>query len=471
MYPRFALRSLAPAAAALIVLGGAPVTGAAEDHTGTHGTPGAAGARDPYFPTLGNGGYDVRHYALTIDYGPESHVLTGTAEITARAGQDLSAFNLDLHGLTVRSAAVDGAPAGVTRAGDELTLRPARDVRRGDTFRAVVRYGGTPGTLTDSDDTREGWLRTADGAIALGQPKGSMTWFPGNHHPGDKATYDISVTVPEGLSAVSNGELRSQRPTADGRRTTFAWHSAQPMATYLATVGIGAYEITRSRPGAAGVPVHTAVDKTVAPRVGELVNRVPELTEWSVRKFGPYPFSSTGVIVEREGDADYALETQSRSVFTEDSFDAATLVHELAHQWYGDSVTPRTWRDVWLSEGFATYAEWLYLEEFEDTPVRASFEDAFDSEDNWAFPPADQPEAGQLLGDPVYERGAMTLQKVREAVGDATFFSVLRGWARTHRHGNASTHDFTAYVERESGKDLGALWDVWLYGDGRPERP
>ncbi|TLQ42219.1 M1 family metallopeptidase [Streptomyces marianii] len=470
VYPRLGLRSLAPAAA-LIVLGGAPVTGAAGHHSGTHGSPGAAGARDPYFPTLGNGGYDVRHYTLTLDYDPGSHRLTGTAEITARAAQDLSAFNLDLHGMAVRSAAVDGTPAVHTRAGDELTLRPAHDVRRGDVFRAVVRYDGAPGELTDSEGTREGWLRTEDGAIALGQPQGSMTWFPGNHHPGDKATYDISVTVPDGLTAVSNGDLRSQRPTADGQGTTFAWHSAQPMATYLATVGVGAYEITRSRPGTAGIPVYTAADRTVAGRVRELLDRVPELTNWSVDKFGPYPFSSTGVIVEREGDADYALETQNRSVFTEDSFDPATLVHELAHQWYGDSVTPRTWRDVWLSEGFATYAEWLYLEEFEDTPVRASFEDAFGSDDNWAFPPADQPGAGQLLGDPVYERGAMTLQKVREAVGDTVFFSVLRGWAATHRHGNASTQDFTAYVERMSGKDLGALWDVWLYGDGRPSRP
>lgn len=473
VHPRLGLRSLAPAAA-LIVLGGAPMTGVDGHPAGTreaHGTAGAAGARDPYFPALGNGGYDVRHYTLALDYDPASHRLGGTAEITARASQDLSTFNFDLHGLAVRSATVDGAPAAVTRAGDELTLRPARAIRDGGVFRTVVRYDGTPRTLTDSGDTREGWLRTADGAIALGQPQGSMTWFPGNHHPGDKATFDITVTVPEGLTAVSNGELRSQRPTSDGRRTTFAWRSAQPMATYLATVGVGAYDITRSRPGAPGVPVYAAVDRTVAPRVGELLDRVPELTEWSVRKFGPYPFSSTGAIVEREGDADYALETQTRPVFTEDSFDPATLVHELAHQWYGDSVTPRTWRDVWLSEGFATYAEWLYLEEFEDVPVRESFEDAFGSDDNWAFPPADQPEAGQVLGDPVYERGAMTLQKVREAVGDTTFFSVLRGWAETHRHGNASTQDFTEYVERKSGKDLGALWDVWLYGDGRPERP
>ncbi|MFD7441694.1 M1 family metallopeptidase [Streptomyces sp. NPDC059909] len=470
MYQRLGLRTLAPAAA-LIVLGGTPVTSANGLVTGANGTPGAVGAHDPYFPELGNGGYDIQHYTLTLDYDPKSHRLTGTAEITARATQDLSAFNLDLHGLTVRGASVDGAPAAVNRAGDELTLRPRDDLRKGDTFRTVVRYDGSPRTITDTDGTREGWLRTADGAVAVGQPKGSMTWFPGNHHPKDKATYDINVTVPKGLTAVSNGELRSERPTADRSRTTFAWRSAQPVASYVVTVGIGAYDVTRSRPGAPGIPVYIAVDKTVTARNGELLDRIPELTEWAVKRFGPYPFSSTGAIVEREGDADYALETQSRAFFTEDAFNPETVVHELAHQWYGNSVTPRTWRDVWLSEGFATYAEWVYLEEFEDIPAQESFEEAFGSEDNWAFPPADQPDAEQLLGDPVYERGAMALHKVRKAVGDDKFFAILQGWAQTHRHGNASTRDFTTYVEQKSGKDLTALWDVWLYGEDKPAKP
>ncbi|MGW7367015.1 M1 family metallopeptidase [Streptomyces sp. NPDC054841] len=470
MYLRLGLRSLAPAAA-LIVLGGAPATSADGPVTGARGTPGAVGAHDPYFPRLDNGGYDVQHYALTLDYDPKSHRLAGTAEITARAGQDLSSFNLDLHGLTVRGATVDGAPVAVTRDGDELTLRPAGDLRKGGTFRAVVRYGGSPRTITNAEGAREGWLRTADGAIALGQPDGSMAWFPGNHHPSDKATYDITVTVPKGLKAVSNGELRSERPTADGGHTEFAWRSAQPVASYVVTVGIGAYDITRSRPGAARVPVYTAADKTVTAQSEALLARIPELTDWAVKKFGPYPFSSAGAIVEREGDADYALETQSRAFFTEDAFDPVTVMHELAHQWYGNSVTPRTWQDVWLSEGFATYAEWLYLEEFEDTPVQESFEDAFESEENWAFPPADQPDAERLLGEPVYERGAMALHKVREAVGDGMFFSILQGWAQTHRHGNASTRDFTTYVEQKSGKDLSGLWDVWLYSEDKPASP
>ncbi|MGW1882203.1 M1 family metallopeptidase [Streptomyces sp. NPDC001970] len=463
-------RILAPAAALLTLLAGAGCT--AEAVKGVQGAPGAAGLRDPYFPKLGNGGYDVRHYALTLDYDPKTGKLTGTADITARATQNLSAFNLDLHGLTVRSATVDGAPAAVNRAGDELTLRPRDDLKKGGTFRTVVRYSGSPRAVTDADRSEEGWLRTADGAVALGQPTGSMAWFPGNHHPSDKATYDITVMVPTGLTAVSNGELRSERPTTDGRRTAFSWHAEQPMASYLATVAIGHYRTKASSPGdGQGVPLYTAADTTVAARSEELLARIPELLAWAKDYFGPYPFTSTGAIVERTGDAAYALETQNRPVFPESSFNAPTLVHELAHQWYGDSVTPKTWQDMWLNEGFATYAEWLYLEDFEDVTVGQSFETAFGTDANWAFPPGEPPSAEEISDPPVYYRGAMVLHKIRQAVGDDTFFAILEGWPRTHRHGNASTDDFITYVEEVSGKDLAEVWDVWLYGEDKPAKP
>ncbi|MGW1289376.1 M1 family peptidase, partial [Streptomyces sp. NPDC002586] len=204
---------------------------------GVHGTPGGSGVRDPYFPKAGNGGYDVDHYDLALDYTPAGRRLTGTAVITARATQDLSAFNLDLAGLQVDSVTVEGRKALFARAGQELTVRPHDDLSKGETFRTTVRYSGTPRTLTDPDGSKEGWLPTADGGLGLGEPVGSMAWFPGNHHPSDKATYDITVTVPKGLQAVSNGELADQ--STKGGRTSFHWHTAQPMAGYLATVAVG----------------------------------------------------------------------------------------------------------------------------------------------------------------------------------------------------------------------------------------
>lgn len=456
------------AAAFLLLL--APVGGLAgcagqDEKPAPPGTPGAAGAGDPYFPRLGNGGYDVTHYGLTLDYDPATGRLEATAAITARATQHLSAFNLDLAGLTVGRATVDGEPARVRRADRELTLLPRTDIGRGATFRTVVRYSGAPRTLTDADRTREGWLRSGKRSVALGQPTGSTAWFPGNHHPGDKAAYDIRITVPEGQQAISNGELAGERTS--GGRTVFHWRCAEPMAGYLATVAVGPYRVKRSPGGAGGIPVHTAVDPAVAAGSAPLLARIPAIMKWGEKTFGPYPFSSTGVIIGRPGDSDYALETQNRP-FLPGPSGIGLLVHELAHQWFGDSVTPESWRDMWLNEGFAEYAEWLWAESAEGVPAQRAFERAYADDANWAFPPAEPPTAADISGRPVYGRGAMVLHQLRRTVGDDTFFALVRGWTRAYRHGNASTADFTAFAQKRTERDLTPLWDAWLYGSEKP---
>ncbi|MEU1195535.1 M1 family metallopeptidase [Streptomyces sp. NPDC005813] len=447
------------------------------DGGGVHGKPGAAGVRDPYFPKLGNGGYDVTHYGLTLDYEPSVRQLRGTAVITARATSDLSAFDLDLKGLEVHGVTVEGREARWNRAGQELTVHPRNGLDAGETFRVTVRYSGTPETITDVDGSQEGWLRTADGSLALGEPTGSMTWFPGNNHPSDKASYDITVTVPKGLHAVSNGELTSET-TKDGR-TTFAWHTAEPMASYLATVAVGRYDISRSTTGK-GLPVYVAVDPTQAEAGKKVPDRIAEILDWAEYNFGPYPFSSTGAIVERPGDAGYALETQNRPVFP-GTTDTRILVHELAHQWFGDSVTPKSWRDMWLNEGFATYAEWLWQEDhggdsaqdvFDALYAGDSYKSGAGKEALWAFPPGDPPSAAEVSDPPVYDRGAMVLHKIRQKVGDDTFYDIVQGWAAAHRHGNADTAEFTAFVEKTApDEDFGAIWKDWLYGEGKPAKP
>ncbi|MER7740636.1 M1 family metallopeptidase [Streptomyces sp. NPDC096538] len=435
---------------------------------------GGSGAGDPYFPEAGNGGYDVTHYDLDLAYAPGDRRLTGTAAIDARATDDLTAFNLDLQGLDVDAVTVDDTAARWSREGQELTVRPRDPLDRDARFRVVVHYSGTPETVTDPDGSEEGWLRTADGALALGQPVGSMAWFPGNHHPSDKATYALAVTVPEGLRAVSNGEPAGEE-TKDGR-TTYRWRTAEPMASYLATVAIGRYDVHRGEtPG--GLPVFTAVDPQQAAAGRATVDLLPEVVEWGQRRFGPYPFSSTGAIVERPGDAGYALETQNRPVFP-GAPDTALLVHEIAHQWYGDSVTPATWRDMWLNEGFATYAQWLWEEDhggdsaqrtFDRLYAGSYFPDAGTNAALWSFPPADPPDAAHISATPVYWRGAMVLHMVRRTAGDDAFGRLLRGWAAEHRHGNADTGDFTAYVEESvPDKDFSRVWEEWLYGSGRP---
>ncbi|MFI2413017.1 M1 family metallopeptidase [Streptomyces sp. NPDC018947] len=444
---------------------------------GVDGTPGAAGLRDPYFPKAGNGGYDVGHYDLTLAYDPDAEHLTGTATITARATQDLSAFNLDLKGLDVENVTVEGREARFNRAGQELTVRPPDELDDGETFRVRVRYSGEPETITDADDSEEGWLPTDDGAVGLGEPVGSMAWFPGNHHPSDKATYDLAVTVPEEYGVVSNGELTDE--STSGGRTTFRWHTAEPMASYLATVAVGDWKVSRSATGD-GLPVYTAVDPEQEAASRPVLAQLPAIMKWEQDTFGPYPFSSTGAIVDRRGDAGYALETQHRPYFP-GAPDTGTLVHELAHQWYGDSVTPKSWRDMWLNEGFATYAEWLWSEDhggdsaqeiFDALYDGDYFDDAAANEAVWAFPPGKPPDAAHISDSPVYQRGAMVLHRVRRTVGDDAFRALLRDWAAAHRHGNADTDDFTAFVEESAPeKDFTEIWEDWLFGDGKPERP
>ncbi len=433
---------------------------------------GAPGVGDRLLPEAGNGGYDVSHYGLDLSYDPVGGRLSGTAVVSATATQSVSRFDLDLSGLTVGAVTVDGRPAKFRRFGTELTVQPARQLTRGDRFQATVTYAGVPQLLTDADGSHEGWFRTDDGALALGEPVGSMAWFPGNDHPSDKAAYDITVSVPAGLSVVSNGELAGT--TTAGGRTAFHWRVTAPMATYLATVGIGHYDVTRGRTRS-GVPLYEAVDpRSDDPRTAAAVKRLPEILDWESTLFGPYPFASSGVVVDHlpRGLGGYALETQNRPSFPGDSGPPAvqldTLVHELSHQWFGDWVTPASWQDIWLNEGFATYAEWLWTQHEGGTSVDRSAADAFAAEATWAFPPAAPPSAAELFAAPVYSRGALVLYELRRAMGDRAFSTLLRTWPAAHAGGTADTADFTAFAQRLTTHDLTPLLRTWLYGKAKP---
>ncbi|RAY14515.1 M1 family peptidase [Actinomadura craniellae] len=427
--------------------------------------PGGPGAGDPYFPSAGNGGYDVLHYDVALTFRPVDGHIDATATIKARADRKLPAFNLDYRGPKIASVTVDGARARHRRSGQELTVTPASAPRRGKEFTTVVRYSGVPRSLHDGELGTYGWIRTADGALTLSEPDGTPTWLPVNDHPSDKATYEFRVTAPDRLQVVANGEPGPV--TRQNGSATYVWRERLPMASYLAMVAIGRFQ---TRHGKAGpIPVITAVDPRFAKSAAPLHQTTVKVLNWQRKIFGPYPFMTAGGVID-DPRLDYALETQERPVYAGLVPDADFIVHELAHQWFGNSVTPRTWPDIWLNEGFATYAEWLWRERTRKNAAKRLFRSYHRQPARSAIfaPPPGRPGRKHMFGFSVYIRGAMTLHALRERVGDRAFFAILRGWAAEHRHGNADTRQFIALAERVSGKDLDRLFQVWLYTKGKP---
>ena len=456
-----------------VTLPGCSGKGSAPARTSSRGAPaavGAASAGDPMVPGSGDGGYDVRHYDLDLRVTPRARPsLAATTTVSATATQALSRFDLDLTGLDVTKVTLDGTPAAYTRVPGKLVVTPERPIARGRAFTVGVVYSGTPREIDDGLLGKYGWIRTGDGIFVGDEPDGAHTWFPANDHPQDKATFAFRVTVPKGLTAVANGELTGT--ARSGGSVTYTWQARDPMATYLAMVDVGRFRVrTGHTPG--GVPVYVAVDPVAGPRsLDSVYADTVKITDAWAKLFGPYPFASTGAVVD-DAPVQFALETQTRPEYVPGMAAVSTVIaHELSHQWFGDSVSVTRWSDIWLNEGFATYAEWLWGErDGTGVSVRRRFDELYSqtgSPDLWKVAPA-APGRARLFGRAVYERGAMTLQALRRKVGDDRFFAILRAWTAQHRHGNATTAQFVALAQRISGKDLHRLFQVWLY---EPERP
>ena len=436
-------------------------------------SPGAPGVGDPIYPWAGNGGYTVDHYHIDLHYQPGTDELIGRTTVRAVTTQDLSQFNLDF-ALKVTSVEVGGEPAafGVhPQNKEELVITPSRPVRAHRPMEVVVSYADTPSRIR-LDDRVQAWYHTATGAIATGQPRNCRAWYPCNDHPSDKATYTLSATVPNGNTAVFNGVLTSRTQPVPGW-TTWRWRADEPMISYLPFVALGKFEfdagVTQD-----GTRYYNAYD----PALGELlpaakaaIERTPEVTDFLATRFGPYPFDSTGGVATNAWGS--AIEHQTRSVygnqFWDDEDPSWVVAHEVGHQWYGDSVSLQNWAHMWLNEGFATYAEWLWAEHL-GRGTAAELADAF-----YAKYPEDDPfwdvvlwPGTQLFASAIYERGAMTLQALRTEVGDATFFRILKGYHAKYSYGHAVTPEFLQYAEQVSGRQLDALFKTWLADPVKP---
>jgi aminopeptidase N len=432
-------------------------------------SPGAEGVGDDLYPTAGNGGYDVAAYDIALTWHPKPGTIDAVTTITATATQALSQFDLDLSGLSVASVVVGDAPATFDRHGTELVVHLAAPIDHGATFVTRVTYSGEPGP-----DQTGGWFRDAHGGvIVFGEPQGAAGWYPVNDHPSDKATYTVHVTAPSTLTVAANGDLVDR--TATGTTTTWTYADRFPQASYLTTIAIGDYQIVDGGTSASGVKIRNVFPTK---RVAELTKAFadqPKMIDQFEQWFGPYPFDVYGGLVIDGFDPGGALETQTMSVFGSNSAEGSVIPHELAHQWFGDSVSLERWHDIWLNEGFATYAEDLWAEA--TTPgldltavIKRQLEHA-SAADVRAL---DQPitdvngtETG-LFTTSVYQRGALLLHALRVQIGDDAFRTLLHRWASEHAQGNGTTEQFVALADEVAGRPLDDFFDRWLHADPMP---
>ena len=443
---------------------------------------GAAGIGDSLFAALGNGGYDVSHYSLDLEFDGET--LAGLATLRIVPQVLLKSFQLDLTGMTVVGVEIDGKVVGFDLA-EELIVLPAEPLPAGQAVSVVIDYRGTPSSIPNvAGRFRVGWHKSVDGWFVLSEPAGADTWFPSNNHPLDKATFSLEVTVPDGLEVVSSGVMTGLDLGTDG--ATYTWEASDPIAPYLVALAIGDFDRVEDST-VAGVPVVNYFDRHVGASDRAIFDRQPEMLEFFSGLFGDYPFDVYGALVLETEQVPAALETQTLSTFGTQILvlGEAVVAHELAHQWFGDSVSVADWGDVWLNEGFAIYGQWMWAEytrgaDALDGEVVAAYramagaglssasEAAGYEQARDLFPPPGSPPADDLFNQSVYLRGGLTLHALRLRLEDPIFFELLETWAMEHRHGNARTGDFLELVEDLGGGEARALAEDWIFSSDLP---
>lgn len=444
--------------------------GAAHAATASPAVPGATGMGDTYFPQDGNGGIDVLSYRIRQRWQPTSRRLSGVTRLRVRTTSALSSFNLDFL-LPASRVRINGRPVSHSRPQPhELKIVPRRALAAGREITVTVRYAGKPlaQRYRGESDAGMSW----DGATlsAVNQPHIAPFWFPSNDHPTDRASMDVTTTVPKGMQVIGNGLLVAH--TTGPATETWRWRNRQPMATYLAYFVAGKLELSRSK-DRSGRPTWYAVSRTFSTterrRLLKILRQTPAVTRWLEQRIGVgYPWKSNGGVMVP--DLGFALETQGRPVYSSWA-DTSVVVHELAHQWFGDLITVRRWSDIWLNEGFATFYEWDWAQSHGGTTVAEKLRQRYDVRQGdssyWQIAPA-APGAQYIFEQAVYERGAMTLAALQQRVGATTLRRIITTWVTAKAGRSASTAEFIAVAEEVSGQDLSGFFDAWLSARVKP---
>lgn len=436
------------------------------------------GLGDPLFPQLGNSGYDAFHYTLDLSVDVARNVVSGTSTMRAQATQRLDAFNLDFERLSISAVTVNGSTAQYGQATHELTITPTVALKASETFTVTVAYEGEPNVRSGNPVAGEpeyalGWSHYSGGVFVASEPSGAASFYPVNDHPCDKATYTLRVTVPDPYVVAANGTLKES--VDNGPTTTYRFETRDPMASYLVTIDIAEFD-RETQQGPGGLPIRNYFEKSLSQETRDYFKRTPEMIEYFSTVYGPYPFDVYGVVVI-DDPLGFAIETQTLSLFGRQVGNSRVgaeqvVAHELSHQWFGDSVSVASWRDIWLNEGFASMSEWLWIEHNQGTPAYDSYvQNIYGYAKETGLSAPGDPPADDLFNPSVYVRGGLTLHALRKEVGDDTFFRTLQTYTARYHNGNAATQDFISVAEEVSGKKLGDLFNKWLYSVEVPPLP
>ncbi len=473
-------------AVAALAAGALLLTGCTSDADQPNGSPSPAPAASPtgdvedgfshtvedrVYPEVGDPGVDALHYGLTLHWDPGTETLDAVEKLRFRATTDADDFRLDFAPpLTPSKVTVDGEDADYDHDGKDLVVGHSVDANSEHTL--VVRYSGkpepVPAPVKRRDFSSTGWTVTKDGGVwTMQEPYGAYSWYAVNDQPSDKALYDVTISAPSPMVGVSNGALVSRRDR--GGDTVTHWRLDEPASSYLTTVAIGDFTMTRDR-SSSGVPITywTPADR---PQLVGRLRKAPAELDWLEDRLGPYPFDTLGFLVV---DSRSGMETQTMITLGDTRYATSpeVLVHEMAHHWYGDEVTPVDWRDVWMNEGMATYLQGVWQSEDEDRPLeeRMDYWATFDRQLRQdAGPPAFYQKDSFGAGN-VYYIPAVMWDELRKKLGDDTFWKLVREWPASHEDGNADYEEITSWWSQKSGEDLQGFFNAWLLGPDTPER-